>query len=139
MDCASCHLRQQQRFGPRALEITSHGPVKVLPLMRSSEFCSPCHQFGEAGILVNGTPLNNTFEEWRGSRYSQEGIQCQDCHMRANSRFAGIHDPKMIREELKFTVVRDASYTRLLPRSIAGHRTVVDWYLIRIRRALFMP
>jgi nitrate/TMAO reductase-like tetraheme cytochrome c subunit len=107
VDCASCHVRGQQRFGPRARPATPHGPVAAQEFFRSSAFCAPCHQFGADGVAVNGKPLENTYAEWRGSRQAQEGKTCQTCHMPGGShRFAGIHDPAMTAGGLRVTAVR---------------------------------
>ena len=43
-----------------------------------SELCGTCH---DVRHVVYGTRLENTFEEWKSSKYKKEGVQCQDCHM----------------------------------------------------------
>lgn len=43
-----------------------------------SEICGTCHDVRHA---VYGTRLENTYEEWKASKYNKQGIQCQDCHM----------------------------------------------------------
>jgi len=43
-----------------------------------SEICGTCHNVKHE---VFGTWLDTTYEEWKKSPYSKEGIQCQDCHM----------------------------------------------------------
>ena len=43
-----------------------------------SEMCGTCH---DVRHVVFGTRLENTYEEWKASKYNKEGIQCQDCHM----------------------------------------------------------
>lgn len=69
---------------------TMHGPIadpsktpahssKHSPLHTKAELCSNCHTLTHP---VNGTIIENTFEEWRKSPYAEAGIQCQDCHMR---------------------------------------------------------
>jgi hypothetical protein len=41
-----------------------------------SIFCAPCHQGGYWGV-----PIYESYSEWLSSPYSEEGIECQDCHM----------------------------------------------------------
>jgi hypothetical protein len=43
----------------------------------SSTVCAPCHQYENP----LGFPVLTTFGEWRKSRYSKEGKNCQSCHM----------------------------------------------------------
>jgi hypothetical protein len=63
-------------FGP--LDDVIERRDSYLPLYRQSTYCAPCH---------NGTFWNvrvySEFEEWAASSYAEQGVQCQDCHMRA--------------------------------------------------------
>ncbi|HQO40499.1 MAG TPA: multiheme c-type cytochrome [Spirochaetota bacterium] len=43
-----------------------------------SEMCGTCH---DVRHVVFGTRLENTYQEWKSSKYNKEGVQCQDCHM----------------------------------------------------------
>lgn len=45
------------------------------PLHETSELCAACHDLAEP------LPIYTSYREWRDSRYSREGVQCQDCHM----------------------------------------------------------
>ncbi len=109
VDCIACHMRGQQRFGAHEIALTPHGAVGRNPLFEQSAFCSACHQFDDSGLSVNGKPLENTWREWRQSRYAKQGIQCQNCHMaQKNHRFRGIHDPKMTRQGLSVRAIRTA-------------------------------
>jgi hypothetical protein len=123
VDCATCHVRDHVRHGPRSIPITPHGAVEALPLYRQSEFCAPCHQFDETGLSVNGKPLENTLEEWRQSRYARDGVTCQACHMpERRHSFKGIHDPEMTRQGLGVDVGRTAEGLRVLVKNRgAGH------------------
>ncbi|MEM3004329.1 MAG: multiheme c-type cytochrome [Candidatus Bathyarchaeia archaeon] len=47
-------------------------------LHRKSEFCAMCHVVNHP---VNGLPIMTTYQEWRESPYSAEGITCQHCMM----------------------------------------------------------
>jgi hypothetical protein len=47
-----------------------------LPLLGQSRYCAPCHQFS-----FWGTPIYQSFKEWRDSPYPGQGVECQVCHM----------------------------------------------------------
>ena len=86
---------------------TPHGAVREQPLFRDAAFCAPCHQFGPDGLSVNGKPLQNTYREWQASRYADEGVACQDCHMPDGRHgFKGVHDPEMVEQGLGVDVWR---------------------------------
>jgi len=123
VDCASCHIRAQVRHGPRAIAETPHGPVREQPLFRRAEFCAPCHQFDETGLSVNGKPLENTYIEWRESRYAREGVTCQHCHMPDKRHaFKGIHDADMTRAGLSVQARRTSQGLRVRAGNTgAGH------------------
>ena len=123
VDCASCHIRLQQSYGPRPIEITPHGKLTEEPLFKKSLFCGSCHQFGEDAILVNGKPLENTLEEWKKSRYATEKKTCQACHMPDKAHtFKGIHDPDFVRTSLSVQATRtNSTLTITLSNQGAGH------------------
>lgn len=123
VDCAACHVRAHQRFGPSDRATTPHGSVLAEPLFWSADFCAPCHQFTPDDVAVNGKLLENTHAEWRASRYAGQGITCQDCHMPDGShRFRGIHDPDMLRQGLALDVHRTQDgITATLTNHGAGH------------------
>lgn len=123
VDCAACHVRAFTRFGPRDVKNTPHGRVAGLPLFRQSEFCASCHQFGPDGLAFNGKPLENTYEEWKASRFARDGITCQSCHMPGKRHeFRGIHDPEMTRKGITVRAVRERQHIRLTATNVgAGH------------------
>ncbi|MBF0211098.1 MAG: cytochrome c554 family protein [Desulfamplus sp.] len=43
-----------------------------------SELCGTCH---DVKHITFGTWLETTYQEWKSSPYSKQGVQCQDCHM----------------------------------------------------------
>jgi hypothetical protein len=43
----------------------------------TSEFCAVCHNY----VNHLGLEIRSTYSEWKTSRYADEDIQCQDCHM----------------------------------------------------------
>jgi hypothetical protein len=123
VDCATCHVRAYQRYGPNNRSETPHGPVKGLRLFHQSTFCSPCHQFDEESEQVNGKWLENTYREWLNSPYPRAGKHCQDCHMENKSHtFKGIHDPEMTQRGLKVVAQRVADGVHLrVWNNGAGH------------------
>lgn len=123
VDCASCHLRAHQRFGPRDAPLTPHGQVLAEPLFWSVNFCAPCHQFEQGDVAVNGKFLENTVEEWRVSAHAKRDVTCQDCHMPEGSHnFRGIHDADTIRRGLDFVVKRTPDgITATVSNHGAGH------------------
>lgn len=80
-------------------------PDTLLPLIRQSQFCAPCHNFS-----FWGTPIYQSFAEWLASPYPARGVQCQTCHMPPDgvtTNFAPGHggqerDPKTIPTHYQF-------------------------------------
>jgi hypothetical protein len=102
--CAACHVRGWRRYGPPRRDGSvadsppgsPHGGVKRSPFFEDSRFCSGCHQF--AAPAPNGKSLQNTYNEWKDSRYSAEGVSCQGCHMPDRRHlWRGVHDSTMVR------------------------------------------
>ncbi len=103
--CGGCHLRGHQRFGPprrgtgtvgRVLGDLPHGGFTGTADFEGSDFCAACHQF-PADQAINGKPLENTVEEWRGSPQAAAGQTCQSCHMPNRQHlWRGIHDPATV-------------------------------------------
>ncbi len=121
--CAGCHVRAHERFGPprRDGSLTSavardtlpHAGVTRTPAFLRSEFCRGCHQFMPDGLALNGKLLENTYNEWKASRFAREGVQCQDCHMPDRRHlWRGIHDADMVRSGLTMTVTAGAARAR---------------------------
>jgi hypothetical protein len=119
--CAACHVRGHQRFGPprRDGSLASgapraslpHGGVTRTPAFLRSEFCRGCHQFEPSGPALNGKLLQDTYNEWKASRFARGGVQCQDCHMPdRRHRWRGIHDAEMVRSGVTVTTGRDAAH-----------------------------
>lgn len=104
--CAACHMRGHQRYGPPRKDGSKPEPGTQLPhdgwvseaAFGDSRFCAACHQFTNDGYALNGKLLENTYEEWRASRYAREGKSCQSCHMPdRRHQWRGIHDPEMVK------------------------------------------
>ena len=116
--CASCHVRQHERFGPpprpgaqglrTPREHLPHRGATYSTAYLHAEFCATCHQFGPSGPSLNGKPLENTYDEWRGSPAARSGLQCQDCHMPdRRHRWRGIHDPEMVKSGVRVSLALD--------------------------------
>jgi hypothetical protein len=121
--CAGCHVRAHERFGPprrdgslanpAPRESLPHGGVTRTPAFLAAEFCRGCHQFTSNGFALNGKLLENTYEEWKASRFARERVQCQDCHMPDRRHlWRGIHDPEMVRSGLAITARLDGAGVR---------------------------
>jgi hypothetical protein len=131
--CAACHVRGHMRFGPprRDGSLTSAVPRDTLPhdgvtrtrAYLAAEFCRGCHQFEADGYALNGKPLQDTYAEWKASRFAAAGTQCQDCHMPDRRHlWRGIHDDDMVRRGLTITLVDEAP---AVPGEVAA-RLVVE-------------
>ncbi|MCR9243665.1 MAG: hypothetical protein NXI31_01445 [bacterium] len=154
-ECMDCHL-------PRPLAVTGFGK-RTLP--RRTHFdegvsCISCHLGPDGGILGrNDRPeapcapkrsedffaveacasCHNqhwTTDQWRASRYAEEGTTCSDCHMQEVERtradgstrmgrshvWPGGHDKAMLRKAGKFEVSRDGDELVLSLTNVgAGH------------------
>jgi hypothetical protein len=137
--CAACHVRGHERFGPprRDGSLASAAPRETLPhrgvtrtpAFLASEFCRDCHQFAPDGHALGGKLLQDTYNEWKASRFAAAGVQCQDCHMPdRRHRWRGIHDAEMVRSGLTISVVDETpSVDRVSARLVVestgvGHR-----------------
>ncbi len=62
----------------QSMQAKSHNPM-----MGESEMCGTCHTEIRPTRVNGDFPLHfqETFDEWRLSRYAEEGIECQNCHM----------------------------------------------------------
>jgi hypothetical protein len=104
--CAACHVRGYQWYGPPRRDGSQADDSAKLPhggwtssvAFGNSRFCAACHQFPEDGYALNGKLLENTYEEWKASRYAREGKTCQSCHMPERRHlWRGIHDQEMVK------------------------------------------
>ncbi|MFO7592792.1 MAG: hypothetical protein R6X15_01940 [Pseudomonadota bacterium] len=130
--CAACHVRRHQRFGPPAksetVNRTVHGGFTEHKAFGDSRFCATCHQFPEDGSRLNGKLREDTYNQWRQSRFAAEGRSCQSCHMpERRHEWKGIHDPEMTRSALsvQFTSSGEESGTQRVSATVsnsgAGH------------------
>jgi cytochrome c554/c'-like protein len=138
--CAGCHVRAHERFGPprrdgtlasaAARETLPHDGVTRTPAFLRSEFCRSCHQFTPDGLALNGKLVQDTYSEWRASRFATAGVQCQGCHMPDRRHlWRGIHDRGMVEAGLTITVTgpervessSDVSVTLRVENTGVGH------------------
>lgn len=114
--CASCHVRNHQRFGPPRKDTVQvsgevrekelpHGGFATQTAFGKSAFCKTCHQFEPEGYSLNGKLFENTYNEWVTSNYSEKGVECQNCHMpNRKHSWRGIHDEEMVKNGIDVTV-----------------------------------
>ncbi len=127
--CPACHVRRHRRYGPpaeRRLVAGQAGPhngFRETGAFRDSRFCASCHQFPPDGPSLAGKLRENTFREWQASRYADQGVSCQDCHMpEGRHTWRGIHDPGMVREAVSV----DLAVKRLSPKRGRAQARVVN-------------
>jgi len=63
------------KYGPFRTQTDWHHTYSAL--QTKSEFCAICHSARNR----YGLDVKSTYVEWKESRYAQEGVECQDCHM----------------------------------------------------------
>jgi len=138
LSCAGCHVRSHRRYGPPRLDgsLKNSRPISKLPhrgairttAFERSEFCKACHQFEADGPALNGTLLENTYNEWKESSYAREGRSCQSCHMPGRRHtWRGIHDPEMVRSGVTVRLTRGDARDRV-EATIAIANTGVGHY-----------
>ena len=66
------------KFGPHKDATSPSHETAYSDLHTKSEFCATCHNVTHP---FNQLRIEETYDEWRDSRYNAEGIHCQDCHM----------------------------------------------------------
>lgn len=131
--CAACHVRQWDRHGPPAESEPNlegpHGGFVPREEYEDSRFCYRCHDFRPGKRSLNDKLIQETYEEWRRTKYAAEGIHCQDCHMpEGRHLFKGIHDPDMVREAFTAEASIEASDASSIQAKLritntgAGHR-----------------
>jgi hypothetical protein len=125
--CAACHVREHKRYGPPpSKSITSsipHGGFEVKKFFQDSKFCAVCHQFPKDGERTNGKLRQNTYEEWKNSKFYLKGITCQNCHMpNRKHTWKGIHDRDTVLRAVSVEVWIDRDKLNIkLTNTGAGH------------------
>ena len=81
-----------------------------------SEYCASCHTIIHP---LNGLRIEHTYDEWKRSVYAENGIQCQDCHMRS------VEDAIQVARTLRPVEKTEAPWARRgEPRPISAHTFV---------------
>lgn len=127
--CAGCHVRGYTWYGPPRLpglppipedSIIPHDGWQTQPEFEDSRFCI-CHQFSPNEFALNGKLIENTYEEWKASKFPENGITCQTCHMPGRRHlFRGIHDLDMTRNGVDIESIVDI----VGPDSVEGRLVV---------------
>lgn len=127
LTCAACHVRKHKRFGPAPKEPKvadpPHGGFVEVKNFGDSEFCKPCHQFGPDGRRVEEKLLEDTYNQWKESRFAKEGVQCATCHMPDRRHlWKGIHDKEMVLKGVTITAERVGREIKItITNSGVGH------------------
>ena len=126
--CAACHVRGRQRYGPLLRDGSAepspddapHDGVTRTAFFEDSRFCAGCHQFEVPAPA--GNSIQNTYKEWQASRWSEQGVPCQGCHMPDRRHlWRGIHDPEMVRSALTIEWTDGPTVGLRVENSGAGH------------------
>jgi hypothetical protein len=59
-----------------------------------SELCGTCH---DVKHITSGVWLETTYQEWKQSPYSKQGVQCQDCHMYQRPEYPSTGSTKRVK------------------------------------------
>ena len=137
LTCAACHMRGYQRYGPprkdgsspdAAAKLPHNGWIST-PAFEDSRFCAACHQFEKDAYALNGKLLENTYEEWKASRYSREGKTCQSCHMPERRHlWRGIHDTDMVKSAVTINVTPASTRAAELSAALTIQNTGAGHY-----------
>ncbi len=128
VDCLSCHGLAQ---GVAATRTIANAPCRPQRIdgFSGSRSCGACHQA--------------IYKDWKESRYSAAGKECQSCHMPAvadrpmgrSHLCLGGHTPDLIRSGVKMSVRRDADE---LVVSATNHATGHNFPGERHNRVLYI-
>lgn len=67
--------------------VSSYHETKRSELFESSDLCGSCHM---SKWPTNDLPIDWTYREWLDSPYAEQGVTCQDCHMK---EYTGVSAP----------------------------------------------
>ena len=103
----------KHKLGP--FKCKTHWHHVYSELQTKSEFCAICHnQYNSYGLEIK-----STYTEWLNSKYAEEGIQCQDCHMNVLGFLTGgkpTHaSGKATQDNLTYPPDRSKLYTHRFP------------------------
>ncbi|MFZ5479840.1 MAG: multiheme c-type cytochrome [Myxococcota bacterium] len=128
LTCAGCHVRAWTRHGPPKdgppMDGAPHGGFVAREEFRDGRFCEACHDFETDKSSLYGKKVQETWLEWRASRYAAKGVTCQDCHMpEGRHTWKGVHDPETVRRGLRAEARFDGLAGEVRVTNVgAGHR-----------------
>jgi hypothetical protein len=127
-----------QKLGPFKHKSTWHHIYSEL--QTKSEFCAICHN----AVNRYGLEVKSTFTEWKYSRYAEEGIQCQDCHMNVQGFLAAgkpeYESGKAARMTLGYLPHREKLYTHRFPGAHSKTQVIGALTLdIKTEKAIVSP
>jgi hypothetical protein len=111
------------KYGPYAEVVSPYHDVQFSQFHGSSKLCATCHDRKN----TYGTWVKNTYREWMDTGLGEEGIHCQDCHMRSNlitgdsgsipseaskHSFQGARSLEMLESAIEVKVDRDKEFAR---------------------------
>ncbi|GAB4289252.1 MAG: multiheme c-type cytochrome [Ignavibacteriaceae bacterium] len=122
------------KYGPRGTGNSPEHKVKKSEFLSTAEFCGTCHnEQSPYGVWVKSTHL-----EWKEGPYSEQGVQCQDCHMTHSEGytaamgnkypdawqhlFHGAHDAGKIKGTIELRIhpdIREAEPTETIKFTVA--------------------
>ena len=89
-----------------------------------SEFCAVCHN----AVNHHGLEIKATYTEWKESKYAEEEIQCQDCHMNVKGFLTAgkalYESGKAARTSLADVSYRSKIYTHRFPGAHSGEQVI---------------
>ncbi len=116
------------KWGPFEDAHSAYHNSEYLELYTKSEYCGMCHQVIHP---VNGLVIDDTYTTWKDSRYGEEGVVCQDCHMtegitefEANPGRAGSGAPKRDHISLHEIVGGNAFMAEMMGAEDVAERSV---------------
>jgi nitrate/TMAO reductase-like tetraheme cytochrome c subunit len=137
LTCAGCHVRNWKRHGPpqsgdlEPVTTGPHGGFVPKAEYQDSKFCYRCHDFRPGKRSLNDKLIQETYQEWRRTKYAEQGVHCQDCHMpEGRHLFKGVHDADMVAKAFTadFSLAAPKAETQTLSAKFkltntgAGHR-----------------
>lgn len=107
------------KYGPRENADSPEHETAKSDFLSTAEFCGTCHnEMSPYGVWVKSTQL-----EWKEGPYSEQGVQCQTCHMTQAQGFTaemgeeypdawqhlfhGAHDPGKVRGTIELRIHSD--------------------------------
>jgi hypothetical protein len=128
-----------QKYGPFKCKKQHHHEYSEF--QTKSEFCAVCHSADNH----NGLEIKSTYSEWKDSKYAEDGIQCQDCHMNLLGFLKlGVPEYESGKAALTTTILRPPFREKLYTHRFPGahSRTQLIWSLqlaIETERSIASP